>query len=355
MRKIRSFAVALIFLMLSAASVQAHIDTKSANSPTGQLSPGTEYSVDYFGYIYCAIVGPTPEASAEYYDGQVLSLTIANAVAEVNDYKWLNASVTDATVLLENCSEEGSDIGTPGPKIVLKQTINFTVSETAPAFTTFTFQPGAIGESNQGGNFSAEIGYVPSFTAPTALSFDVASGGATATIPLTMAANANSVFNFDVTSFTIDDAPATGGAMAHIQETLELETGIFSEAGTAISSVDLHFGAGDGKMDHGDADMDHSDMDHSDMDHSDTDMGTVPTWNTSQVTIDITLAALQDATQVSAPTTVILTFTNVDLGSTPADGQVDEETDDTSFIPGFEVAAAVGALGAVAALRRRQV
>lgn len=326
--------MALAFLMLAAAATNAHMTGASSNYPTEPLARGGEYTVDYRGSFIC------PEAAASLSEGDILTFSIFNQ----EEFSWLTASEHNHTVEYADCT----NMDDPG-YLIFPGTITFTVAENAPAFQEFTLKTGAYGQNNEGSDFNATIAYEPDFTAPTALSFDAVGGGVTATIPLTSTANANSVFNFDVSSFTIDGEDASDGATAHIQETLAIETGIFTENGSSTSSVDLHFGVGsEGHEDHGGHDMD--DMEHDHMDDSDDAMGAA--WETAQVIVSITLAAEQDTAQVSEPYLVTLTFNNADVDHMEHDENHGAEDDDSNFLPGFEIAAAIAVLGALAALRR---
>lgn len=322
--------IALAMLLAAAGAAQAHISV-SSDQPTGAYQVGDTFDVVASIKYHCTDAGPTPKDN---------TATITN----IGDYAWLTATETTVSYDPLSCQPDVDEQGLTHD--IGEVTITVTVTGAAPAFQDHALQPGLVGETNVGGDFVIQQAYDPAFTAPSALSVDSVAGGATATIPLTVTANADSVFTFDVTSFTFDGEAAPEGATAHIQETLAIDSPVATETGSVTQNVELHFG------DHGG----HEEGDTHEETEGEGDAAHLH-WETAQAVVSITLAAAEDATQVSEAKNVVVTFVNTDAETMPHgdDAQVDEGDEDGFLknIPGVGPVALIGAIGLLAVLRRR--
>lgn len=331
----RTLAVAAICsLLLLAGSAQAHT-TIEATAPQGPFVRGETYTVPTTAYINCAVIG------AEYSEGQELVFSIANAA----DIPWINATETTQAISAFNC-EPGTAAGTPGLYNILSADVEFTISDLAPAFLgPVMFQPGAFGETNQGGDFEVEVAYEPTFSASlaqTSYDYEEGSGIMTVLVSLENTANADSVFQFGVTSELPD------GVVAHIQDTLTAPAPYLDGVASSLHTVELHFSAGA---------ADHSEhegmegMDHDAMDAMES------AWESLDITLGVSLAAKDDPTLVSEVQELQFTVNKVAAEDHHDDGHHDEHGDESFLesvgVPGPGIALLIGALGVVAIARRK--
>lgn len=323
--QIRSFTAMLIAATLLAGTVSALTFTTDEGA-AGTYERGESFIVTTDVTFDCTEYGIEPADEV---------VTIANKA----DFEWLNASEETVTY------EPGPDCITGGGSVTVEDVeLNLTIGVAAPAFEDFELQPGVVGGENEGGAFTIQVAYDPAFSAPGTLSFDSIAGGTTATIPLTVAANADSVFSFDVTSFTFDGEDAPEGATAEIADTLAVDSPLAAGELAQTHNVELQFAPPADAEDEAAAEDGFR-------------------WETAVAVLEVTLAAAEDATQSSDPREVRITFANTDEATLPGGDDDDGgdgnggDTDGDGFfkkLPGYEAIATVAALGMVAVLARRR-
>lgn len=337
----RFHLIALAAILLMAGSAQAHFSVTST-PPEGPFVPGATYTVPTVGYVNCAVIG------AEYEDGQTLTFGIANAA----DYEWLETTETEVTVSLTDCAPVENPpavLGVPIPVglyNVFEVDVEMTLTDLAPAFIgAVTIQPGAFGETNEGGSFDLEVAYVPDFTASLdQADFDYEDGSGVLTVPIQIEHRANGpgTFTFDVTS----DLP--DGVVAHIQETLSAGAPYVDGVASSRHTVELHFSSGPvDHSDHGMEDMDHDAMGH----HEDA------AWDDLDITVTVTLASDDDSTLVSEAQEVAFSVHRVATEMEHDHSSHDHNDTDEGFlekvgIPGPGIALVFVGVAAIALMRR---
>lgn len=320
--KFRSIAAISVAALMLVGATTADV-TVVADAPSGPFERGSSFNVTTDITFHCVEEGA---------DEAVYAVTIANKA----DFDWIEASETNVTYDPLACTPSLDGF----VMTVEDVEINVTIGVGAPAFEPVELQPGIVGVENAGGNFTIDIEYDPAFSVPNTLSFDSVAGGGIASIPLTVAANADSVFSFEVTSFTFDGEEIPEGAAADIQQNLSVDSPLTAGELAETHNVELLFTA-----------PQETDADAAEDAHFH--------WETAEVVLEVVLAADADDTQVSEPKEVRITFLNTDEETMPhedGNGGDGNGTDDGFFkkLPGYEAVAVVATVGMLAVLARRR-
>jgi hypothetical protein len=171
--------LACLAALAAAPLASAHVTVTSV-PPAGPIPPGQPTAVEVTLTVLCPVI------LAEYAEKPTLDLALVPDADGVEPPAYLPFVGETVPFTIDMCDPASASVSTTG-------LVTITPSAMAPAFQDIPLQPGAVGETNEGGDFTLQVAYAWSVKVVDAN----LTAGENGTLVLEVTANADTLLRLD--------------------------------------------------------------------------------------------------------------------------------------------------------------